>query len=76
MSERDIKRQQKVFTDRLISLVRNGGTEAAEFDCELCQANTKLTAFTCFMYPDHSIKALCNPCAAREYIRLDYGNKN
>ena len=72
----EIKKKYDDFFARLTAITRNAGTDKAEFDCELCKTATKFTAFTAFMYPDHTLKALCNPCGAKEYVRLDYGNKN
>lgn len=74
--EEKIQKSSIEFQARLEKIVRHKGTENAEFDCELCGANTKLIAFTTFMYPDLSVKALCNPCGKKEYVRLDYSNKN
>lgn len=74
--EKEVLKQQKIFLDRLERIVRFPGTPLAEIDCELCGCCTKLDAFTTFMYPDYTVKALCNPCGKKEYIRLDYGNKN
>lgn len=74
--EREIEKQKEIFLKRLESITRFPGTPLAEFNCELCGCCTKFYAFTAFMYPDYSIKALCNPCGKKEYIRLDYGNKN
>lgn len=66
----------KAFIERLEKISRHQGTPAAEFDCELCGQATSLAAFTTLVYPDLAIKALCNPCGKKEYIRLDYSNKN
>lgn len=75
-TEREVMRQKDIFLKRLKEIVRYQGTALAEFDCELCGAKTGLGAFTAFMYPDYSVKALCNHCERKEYLRLDYSNKN
>lgn len=74
--QKEIQEKYDEFVDRLHRIVRFPGTPLAEADCELCSSITKLDAFTAFMYPDYSIKFLCNPCGAKEKLRLDYGNKN
>lgn len=73
---KEIQEKYDAFWKQFEPKVRHKGTALANFDCELCGCSTTFDAFTFFMYPDFSMKALCNGCGKKEYIRLDYGNKN
>jgi len=74
--EKLIEINYKKFTEWMDQNVRYKGTEHAYADCQMCGCKIKMTAFTAFMYPDYTIKALCNPCGQKEFLRLDYKNKN